>query len=173
MDDRERRVSRRERELDEAERALLADLSKQLYNDEHAPEFEDIVSGRGLEFCHRHLVANGAPGAKDDDAAAVASNALNGDATAQQALLWHYEYLMRNCQQLAIATQCGGVVLCGDNQVSLNSSYSMHTIQFLLRSRLAMQRFCTITPTRCEQHFSTRQKRNGWKMPLFWDNRKS
>jgi len=100
------------------ERKLLEFIGNKLYKGEHSPEYEDIVSGRGLAMCYE-FVSNGKTATPKE----VAERAVNGDADCVQALKWHYEYLFRDCREIAIGTLAAGVFLCGDNQV--------HNIKFI------------------------------------------
>jgi hypothetical protein len=54
-------------------------------------------------------------------AVVAAAQASPPNAYAREAMLIHYRYLMRCMCQLSIITQCGAVVLAGDNQVQRNT----------------------------------------------------
>jgi glucokinase len=106
--------------------ALMEYVSQELYGGAKAMEWEDVCSGRGLELTHRWLCSrqpdaaceSGASGA--DAKSAVTAKAIaeraGEDATCREAMRFHYRFLMRAAQQLAILTQCRGVILAGDNQ---------------------------------------------------------
>jgi glucokinase len=109
------------------ETQLLDWLSAQLYSGgQHAIEYEDIVSGRGIVWCYRFLLHVGSPGDANRTAADIAKAAAAGDATCQRALQWHYEYLLRCCGQIAVGTQAKGVLLCGDNQFNNGAFIASH-----------------------------------------------
>ncbi|KAL0226529.1 hypothetical protein P9112_013853 [Eukaryota sp. TZLM1-RC] len=95
------------------EQAFAAFLSSQLYDCKHFPEFEDAVSGRGLEAAYRFLSSG-----EVLTAGQVSKRAIEGEQTAIDATRLFYRLLFRLVQQLAIGIGCKGVLLCGDNQVA-------------------------------------------------------
>eukprot|EP00761_Pharyngomonas_kirbyi_P010538 gb/GECH01010558.1/.p1 GENE.gb/GECH01010558.1/~~gb/GECH01010558.1/.p1 ORF type:complete len:388 (+),score=89.21 gb/GECH01010558.1/:1-1164(+) len=104
------------------ERRLLDYLSAKLYNDQHEPEFEDIVSGRGLKACYDFLCYDNSCRENQLTAGQVSTAALNANdenhERAAHALDLYYQFLMRAAQNLTVCLQPKAVFLCGDNQVS-------------------------------------------------------
>jgi len=105
-----------EKDLDDK---LLDYLSARLYDGKHAPEFEDIVSGRGLTYVYDFLV-------KDLEKkttlsaveVAIAATTQPVNEHALQALQIHYKILARSLQAISIGLQVKGILLAGDNQVA-------------------------------------------------------
>lgn len=76
------------------------------------PEFDDVCSGRGLEFAYR-FVAKG----EKLSAGAISSAARDGDARAKNAMATYYRFVMHFSSQMVMGFQPKLVVLCGDNFV--------------------------------------------------------
>jgi glucokinase len=86
-------------------------------------EYEDIASGRGLQWTYEYLCRMvGAPAAEcTADAETIGNKARAGDVVARLAMLWDYRMIMRIGQTLSIAVFGKGVVLCGGNEVTNDS----------------------------------------------------
>eukprot|EP01096_Ripella_sp_DP13-Kostka_P007179 TRINITY_DN2609_c0_g2_i2.p1 TRINITY_DN2609_c0_g2~~TRINITY_DN2609_c0_g2_i2.p1 ORF type:complete len:391 (-),score=152.65 TRINITY_DN2609_c0_g2_i2:49-1221(-) len=102
------------------EEELLAFASNLLYKSQYTIEYEDLVSGRGLELLHQFVCR------KDEeapqrciDAAQIVRKATSEPPCdkAVKALELHYKYLARATQNLAVVLQAKGVFWAGDNQV--------------------------------------------------------
>jgi len=106
------------KELDER---LANYLSHKLYAGKFAPEYEDIVSGRGIAWVYEFLVQGKSDCPTGLSAAEIVSAATFDPPNkyAVQALTIHYRILMRAAQNVAVALQVkGGLLLAGDNQVA-------------------------------------------------------
>eukprot|EP01113_Clastostelium_recurvatum_P012232 TRINITY_DN1632_c0_g1_i5.p1 TRINITY_DN1632_c0_g1~~TRINITY_DN1632_c0_g1_i5.p1 ORF type:complete len:430 (+),score=95.96 TRINITY_DN1632_c0_g1_i5:178-1290(+) len=103
------------------EHKLLEFLGQKLYNGKHGPEWEDIVSGRGIQYCYEFLTRADDEEKKKNLSTAdivAAAFATPHSANAQDALLLHYKYLIRCSQGISVALQAKGIFLAGDNQVN-------------------------------------------------------
>ncbi|KAL6064298.1 putative Group A glucokinaselike [Balamuthia mandrillaris] len=107
------------------ETRLLEYISEKLYNKEHAIEYEDIVSGRGLAITYKWVLDEA--NVQDEslrslDAGKIAKNATNSEACpyAHKAMMLHFKFLMRIAKNLCIGLQVRGMLLAGDNQVNNN-----------------------------------------------------
>jgi len=87
-------------------------LGEEVYGGEYEPEFEDVCSGRGLVAAYKFVSGGKKLTAKD-----IALKAIAGDAEAEEAMLLHYRFLLRDAQTMTVALQTKSVLLCGDNQV--------------------------------------------------------
>eukprot|EP01095_Lingulamoeba_sp_RSL-Kostka_P000521 TRINITY_DN10801_c1_g3_i1.p1 TRINITY_DN10801_c1_g3~~TRINITY_DN10801_c1_g3_i1.p1 ORF type:complete len:412 (+),score=163.79 TRINITY_DN10801_c1_g3_i1:148-1383(+) len=110
-------------EFYEEERRLFKFLSKNLYDDEHPPEFEDVVSGRGLEAIYQFILDDNNlidDNNEQHDAPQIVCLACSNppNVIAKKALKLHYLYLARATQQLAVVLQAKGIFWAGDNQVN-------------------------------------------------------
>jgi len=105
------------RDLDER---LSNYLSQKLYAGRYAPEYEDIVSGRGIGWVYEFLVQGKTDCPSGLSAAEIVFAATNDPPNkyAVQALTIHYRILMRAAQNVAVALQAKGILLAGDNQVA-------------------------------------------------------
>jgi len=95
-------------------------LGEKLYGGEFSPEFEDVCSGRGLVAAY-NFTSKG----KELTAKEIAQKAISGDKEAEEAMLLHYRFLLRDAQQMTVSLQTKSVLLCGDNQV--------HNAEFVLK----------------------------------------
>jgi len=100
----------------ESDLKLLDYLSKTLYDGKHAPEYEDVVSGRGLVSVYNFLVKD-IPGSPALNAGEIAAGAAAGDKHALKAVEIHYRILVRNAQNVCAAMNVKGIFFAGDNQV--------------------------------------------------------
>ncbi|KAH3763056.1 Glucokinase 1 [Pelomyxa schiedti] len=102
--------------------ALTEWLSTKLYMGRHGIEFEDICSGRGLEWAYEWVItSHNATGLETRlPAAAIAErgSAETPCLYAREALWLHYKYLFRVAQNTCVGVQTKGVILAGDNQVN-------------------------------------------------------
>jgi len=105
------------KELDER---LANYLSHKLYGGKFAPEYEDVVSGRGIAWVYEFLVQGKSDCPSGLSAAEIVFAATNDPPNkyAVQALTIHYRILMRAAQNVAVALQIKGLLLAGDNQVA-------------------------------------------------------
>ncbi len=77
-----------------------------------APSWEDLVSGRGLEFLYSYNTG------RKSEASRIAERANTGDAGAQMAVCDYYNVAAEAAQTLALLVRpAGGVYLCGDTTV--------------------------------------------------------
>jgi len=99
---------------------LLRYLSDKLYEGKHAPEYEDVVSGRGLTYVYDFLVKDPSHVPSGLSAAEILTAATTHPINeyAVKALHIFYKVLIRNAQTLAVAAQAKGILLAGDNQVA-------------------------------------------------------
>ncbi|KAL9642940.1 hypothetical protein ABK040_010633 [Willaertia magna] len=98
------------------ERARLDFISQLVYDGKHPIEYEDICSGRGLEYCYQFEIRNDSNASKKN--AAQIAESYSTDPYAKKAMLTHYSYLMRAAQNIAVMIpSCRGVFFAGDNQV--------------------------------------------------------
>jgi len=103
----------------EEEHKLLEFLSGKLYEGKHQPEYEDIVSGRGIQYCHEFLTRDAPlPTPLTTPEIVQAAFAAPHSSAAQDALLLHYKYLVRCAQGISVVLQTKGVFLAGDNQAA-------------------------------------------------------
>jgi glucokinase len=102
------------------ERELLAYLSKKLYDGEHAIEYEDVVSGRGVVNVYGFFAQKFNLPPADSITAVI--DALKETTAAKDASLGAFKsffrFLIRCAQTLTVATQSKCVFLAGDNQVA-------------------------------------------------------
>lgn len=102
------------------EKDMMSFLSQDIYGGKHSLEYEDIVSGRGLERLYRwaakyHEVEN--PPALTP--LEISEAALKGECKhCEKALRYHYLYLARASVTLSVILQARGVFWAGDNQVA-------------------------------------------------------
>eukprot|EP01112_Ceratiomyxa_fruticulosa_P014360 TRINITY_DN4108_c0_g2_i1.p1 TRINITY_DN4108_c0_g2~~TRINITY_DN4108_c0_g2_i1.p1 ORF type:complete len:370 (+),score=78.68 TRINITY_DN4108_c0_g2_i1:123-1232(+) len=103
----------------EREKQLFEFLSQKLYEGKYGPEYEDIVSGRGVSYVYEWLTSGSSdPKLKSlstEDIARAANNKSIPEA--EDALLLHYRYLIRCAQGICVTMNGKGVFLAGDNQV--------------------------------------------------------
>ncbi|KAH3756332.1 Glucokinase 1 [Pelomyxa schiedti] len=116
-----------------ADTSLANFLSTKLYEGRHGVEFEDICSGRGLEWAYEWVVASHRV-ADVEPKLTAAKVAERGSAEppcpyAREALWTHYKYLLRVAQNTCIGVQTKGVILAGDNQVSNHSFVRSYVTQ--------------------------------------------
>jgi len=106
-----------EKELDTK---LLQYLSEKLYDGKFAPEFEDVVSGRGLTYVYDFLVKDlsNTPNGLTAQEIVIAGTTQPINEYALKALQIHYKMLLRTAQTLAVGVQAKGILLAGDNQVA-------------------------------------------------------
>ncbi|KAL0481858.1 glucokinase [Acrasis kona] len=102
-------------------------LSKKLYKDVTSIEYEDICSGRGLQYCHEFELSL----LSTNDEPKIATRALksgNPDDTPEgRALLVHYKYLMEAAQNVCVMIpSVKGVFFTGDNQLA-NESFVLES----------------------------------------------
>jgi len=102
------------------EEEMLNYISNSLYEGNHSLEYEDLVSGRGLEALYNFFVHNveneNIP--KNLTAAQISENAQNGEEYSSKALLYHYLYLSRASSNLSICLGAKGIFWAGGNQIS-------------------------------------------------------
>eukprot|EP01087_Luapelamoeba_hula_P016198 TRINITY_DN4972_c0_g1_i1.p1 TRINITY_DN4972_c0_g1~~TRINITY_DN4972_c0_g1_i1.p1 ORF type:complete len:432 (+),score=89.90 TRINITY_DN4972_c0_g1_i1:27-1298(+) len=124
-----------ENKLYAEETSFIKFLSAKLYNSAHSAEYEDVVSGRGLEAAYEWVAQQPEYAASGDfprilDAAQIAAAALEGSKpeskAANRAIAIHYRYLMRVLKQLCVGMLCGGIFLAGGNQVTNNAVMETH-----------------------------------------------
>jgi len=106
-----------EKELDSR---LTEYLSEKLYDGKFAPEFEDIVSGRGLTYVYDFLVKDlsNTPCGLTAVEIVIAATTQPINEYALKALQLHYKVLLRTAQTLSVGVQAKGILLAGDNQVA-------------------------------------------------------
>lgn len=87
----------------------------QAYSDElgYQPEFDDLCTGRGLEYAYK-FHANG----KALTAPEICGLARKGDDTASLAMRTYHNFIMAFCSQLVMGLQPALVIICGDNVVN-------------------------------------------------------
>jgi len=98
------------------DKELFKYISSMLYRNEHLAEFEDICSGRGLEWTYQFFTRD-VENKPKLNAEQISAGAMNGDKLAEKAMFYHYKMLIRAAQNASIATNSKGVILSGDNQV--------------------------------------------------------
>jgi len=104
----------------EIEYQLIQHVSDYYYDGTHAPEYEDICSGRGLCLTYQFMKQkfdNEKIPIEKIDAGNVAELARQGDKAARQALTWHYILFLRAAKAVATSLTCDSVVMALDNQV--------------------------------------------------------
>jgi glucokinase len=104
----------------ELEKELLQHVSDYYYDGTHAPEYEDISSGRGLCLAYQYMKIkfdNERLPIERIDGGQVAELARQGDKAARQALTWHYLLFLRAAKAIATTLCCDSVVMALDNQV--------------------------------------------------------
>eukprot|EP00698_Gefionella_okellyi_P014266 TRINITY_DN395_c0_g1_i16.p1 TRINITY_DN395_c0_g1~~TRINITY_DN395_c0_g1_i16.p1 ORF type:complete len:249 (-),score=46.71 TRINITY_DN395_c0_g1_i16:1008-1754(-) len=120
---------------------MLAYISHKLYRGQHSPEYEDICSGRGLEYVYEWLVHDQQAVAlqKQLTAAEIVQRALGAerDPFCNDAVLVHYRFLMRAAMNWSIMTQCKNVILAGDNQVFNGAFVAAHAKELELEFHAA------------------------------------
>jgi len=113
-------------------------LSKLLYEGNYGPEFEDVVSGRGLLYVYTFLTQGVAGAPQITHPSEIVEAALNGsNKHAEEALLIHYKLLMRTSATIAVGMQAKGVLLAGDNMV-YNSAFVLKNKEALLKEFLGV-----------------------------------
>lgn len=97
------------------DQAMIAYLSKKLYNSKTGIEYEDVCSGRGLENVYDYLASldDSRPAASAPE---IAKLVEEGDKVARKALLIHYKWFARCTRMLAMISQARGVFWAGNNQ---------------------------------------------------------
>jgi len=106
-------------------------LAHRLYGGAHAPEYEDIASGRGLGYVYDFLVKDEQNVPKNLSAAEIVIASTSGNAFAKQAVEIHYRILLRCAQNVAVGLNVKGIFLAGDNQV--NNKGIVNSIQNVLK----------------------------------------
>uniref|UniRef100_A0A384E136 Glucokinase n=2 Tax=Naegleria fowleri TaxID=5763 RepID=A0A384E136_NAEFO len=107
------------------ERERIEFLSQKIYGGAYPIEYEDICSGRGLEFCYEFEIRND-PNAVRKTASQIAES-YSTDTYARQAMITHYRYLMKAAQNIAVLIPtCRGVFFAGDNQVFNEDFFKEH-----------------------------------------------
>jgi len=103
----------------ETEQKLFDFISQKLYDGKHGPEFEDIVSGRGVGYVFEFLTRDLADPKLKSLSTEEIAQAANSKSIPQavDALLLHYKYLIRCAQNVCVTMNGKGVFLAGDNQV--------------------------------------------------------
>lgn len=103
-------------------------LSDKIYNKEHVPEYEDIVSGRGLVSTYDCVAQGHDDAAKGLSAHEIVEHAFKEPPSqyATKALMLHYKYLMRISKNLSVGLLAKGIFLAGDNQVNNNAFIEQH-----------------------------------------------
>jgi len=100
-------------------------LTKQLYGYRYAPEFEDIVSGRGIKNCYSFEMNINVDDCKLS--AEQIAKTVDDSEKKTQALMAYFHYLMKAAQNMCIMTpNTTGVFLCGDNQVNNLQFFKKH-----------------------------------------------
>jgi len=89
-------------------------ISNLLYKGVHGVEFEDICSGRGLEYSYQFLIKDTS---KPKKTAEEIGKSVKEDELAARAMHLHYKTLIRCAQNIAISMNAKGIILSGDNQV--------------------------------------------------------
>uniref|UniRef100_A0A7S1L847 Glucokinase n=1 Tax=Neobodo designis TaxID=312471 RepID=A0A7S1L847_NEODS len=92
------------------ETAFLDSYSQELG---YAAEFDDVCTGRGLEFAYR-FHSNG----KRLTAPEISQLAKDGDDTASLAMRTYHQFIMSFCSQLTMGLLLSAIIICGDNVVS-------------------------------------------------------
>jgi len=102
------------------ETRIIGHIASRLYGGhKHQVEYEDMISGRGVSFIYEALRGSDpmmVPTTSTEQIVQAAKD--ESDPMAVGALLWHYRYLARHTQNLALGLQVGGVFWGGDNQVN-------------------------------------------------------
>jgi glucokinase len=109
------------------ERALLDFASSHWSGGLHAPEFEDLSSGRGLCLCYQFVVKRETGRVLEFaalDGGAIAELARKGDAFAKEAVTLQYFFLVRAAKLTATAFSCDSILIALDNAVLDN--YILH-----------------------------------------------
>lgn len=109
---------------------LIKYVSHHNYNDRSSPEFEDIVSYRGLRMLYQYHYFN-----QNDykipideiDANDIIESARKGNEMARKALSDHYKYMIRAAKLLAPTLQCDSVLISHENHQRNN--WYFNTIQ--------------------------------------------
>jgi glucokinase len=117
--------------------SLLRYASEKLYAGAHGIEWEDVCSGRGLVLTYNWVCERAGVPAKDWSAHQISQASMaegaERDAHAAKAMLFHYRFLFMAIQQLAIITQCSGVILAGDNQYN-NHKFVVENLDVLRKT---------------------------------------
>jgi glucokinase len=103
-----------------AEHKLIQYISDHRYDGTHAPEYEDVASGRGLQVVYQHYIQEegGIEIPLDEiKASEIAEKARRGDKISRRAMQTHYQFLMRAAKAVATTLSCDSVLLALDNQV--------------------------------------------------------
>jgi len=103
----------------ETEKQLFEFLSQKLYDGKYGPEYEDIVSGRGVGYVFEWLTRDSVDPKLKSLTTEEIANAANTKSIPQavDALFLHYKYLIRCAQNISVTMNGKGVFLAGDNQV--------------------------------------------------------
>jgi glucokinase len=94
------------------------DLSAKEKRGDNLPEYDDVVSGRGLSRIYRHLTN------QNQSAEQIAKAAQGGDSAALAALREYAKYAMNFSSQLTMGFVAPFVFLIGDNTVNNSFFYS-------------------------------------------------
>ncbi|EGC36671.1 hypothetical protein DICPUDRAFT_47001 [Dictyostelium purpureum] len=107
----------------DCEQELFAKLSENIKNTEpsrknYCLEYEDIVSGRGIQALYMINKNQNEPARDNAEIATQATNApANLDCTCVKTMKIHYKYLLRCAREISVGTFATGVYLIGDNIV--------------------------------------------------------
>jgi glucokinase len=101
------------------EHGLTQFVSDALYGGVHAPEYEDIASGRGIVLGYKNCIKKrtGKIPTEEIDAGKIAQLARSGHDAAKKAIKLAHLYFTRSAKAIATSLSCDSVVLALDNQV--------------------------------------------------------
>lgn len=103
------------------ETQIIEYIAEKVYQGKSPPEYEDIVSGRGIRYVYEALVKDVKDVPQNLQTGQIAEEALKGENVyAVQAMRIHYKFLIRILKNLSIGLQCKGALLAGDNQITNN-----------------------------------------------------
>jgi glucokinase len=109
------------------EKVLFDHASLHWSRGSHAPEFEDLASGRGLCLCYQFVMQRKCQRKISFaalDGAVIAANARAGDKLSKEAVTLQHLYLVREAKLAATALNCETILFALDNAVINN--YILH-----------------------------------------------
>jgi len=100
------------------ESRMLKFVSCHIYGGDHALEYEDLASGRGLVSLYKFFAEQFKDKPSNAETAEEISKlALEGDEIASKALQYHYLFIARASANLAICMGAKGIFWAGGNQI--------------------------------------------------------
>jgi len=106
-------------------------ISKKIYGGNHLPEYEDLVSGRGLGYIYEFVVRN-SEDRKKLKAEEIVKKAEEGCENCIKAVSFHFRYLMKCLKDLSVGLLAEGIFLAGSNQVSNNTIFENYMSEWSL-----------------------------------------